>query len=605
MDADLAQRFGLSSTRYDLAMTPRLLRIFAHPRWPLWVAFVGVLLMITSLGGGIGGDDLLHRSWLQTYPDDPLVLFALFVFFPGDAAGNALLEASGVLPWWHAPDLKLLFFRPLAAGLHWVDYRLFGEHYVLHHLHSLLWYALGVWLAAKLYRKVSGSAVAAGLAAFMFAAEDAHAMPASWLANRNALVSLAFSLLCLHLHLLWRREGHLWALPLALLSLALGLLGGEAALAAVVYLAAWELCLGEGRWLRRLGSLLPYGLVLVPWRLVTERLGFGVRGSGLYLDPGHDPIGFFLAFFERFPSFLTAQWLQVPMDGWLTAPRSVQVGIALLGSLLLLFLARLFLPLLRERPVARFWCLGMLLSLVLCCTSFPMDRQLLFVGLGAFGLLAEQASYIGRLQDPLPVSPPRFSWVSTRVLLALHVNAVLIITPVRVALVPGTFNIFRNIVAEAPSDEAVQGQTFFFVNGIDLLAAYIPGARRAEGGPVPRRVALLSSMLSDSSVTRVDERSLEIRPDEGFLSHPSDRFTRTVSQPFHVGERLTMTDFEVEILETETDGRPARARFRFSQALEDPSFRWLYWKDHVLTAFPLPAVGETLRVDRSLPGLGR
>jgi hypothetical protein len=585
-------------------MTPRLLRLLASPRWPLFAALLGVLLMLGSLGGGIGGDDLLHRAWLDGYPRDPRVLFALFVFFPGDAAGNEALAASGVLPWWHAPDLRLVFFRPLSAGLHWIDYRVFGHAWPLHHVHSLAWYALAVWLAARLYRRISPSAVAAGLAALMFAAEDAHAMPAAWLANRNALVSLCFGLLALWLHVRSRTEGPRWLLAPAVGALGLGLLAGEAALATGCYLLAWEFCLARGSRAGRLAALLPYGLVLLPWRLVTEALGFGARGSGLYLDPGHDPAGFLSAFLERFPSFFLAQWFQVPMDGWLTAPRLVQGGIALAGGVAMLVVVALVRDLLRDRAEARFWALGMLLSLVLCCASFPMDRQLLFVGLGAFGLLAEQAEYVGRLRDPLPTNPPRARWRLTRLLLALHVNAVLVITPLRVILVPGTFDLFRNIVREAPADEALQGQTLVFVNGIDLLAAYVQGARQAEGGTVPRRVALLSSMLAGAELVRDDDRTLRIRPEGGFLAHPADRFTRSVSRAFAVGERLRTEDFEVEILEVSSDGRPAEARFVFDVPLEDPSLRWVHWKEHVLQPFLLPDVGGHVSLARSLPGLG-
>ncbi len=50
-------------------------------------------------------------------------------------------------------------------------------------------------------------------------------------------------------------------------------------------------------------------------------------------------------------------------------------------------LARLWTLLRRER-LARVWFLGMALSVIPLCAAFPMDRLLVFSGIGAFGLMA-------------------------------------------------------------------------------------------------------------------------------------------------------------------------------------------------------------------------
>ena len=59
------------------------------------------------------------------------------------------------------------------------------------------------------------------------------------------------------------------------------------------------------------------------------------------------------------------------------------------GVVLLVLLAVLFYPVIREKRVARFWALGMLLALIPPCATGPMNRQLFFVGIGVMGLLAE------------------------------------------------------------------------------------------------------------------------------------------------------------------------------------------------------------------------
>ena len=45
------------------------------------------------------------------------------------------------------------------------------------------------------------------------------------------------------------------------------------------------------------------------------------------------------------------------------------------------------------------------------------------------------------------------------------------------------------------------------------------------------------------------------------------------------------------------DGRPAEAEFTFDVPLEDPSLRWLHWKNLEFLPFTPPAVGGTRVLD--------
>src|SRR5262249_53957812 len=59
-------------------------------------------------------------------------------------------------------------------------------------------------------------------------------------------------------------------------------------------------------------------------------------------------------------------------------------------------------PLCRRSPVARFYAVGALLAVVPVCSTFPHDRLLFFVGIGAMGLLAE---WIGQMERKiLPIA---------------------------------------------------------------------------------------------------------------------------------------------------------------------------------------------------------
>src|SRR5512138_2143531 len=59
----------------------------------------------------------------------------------------------GLGAWWVAPDLKIAFWRPLAATTHAIDLLLWPRSAVAMHLHSLLWF-VGLLLAlGALYRR--------------------------------------------------------------------------------------------------------------------------------------------------------------------------------------------------------------------------------------------------------------------------------------------------------------------------------------------------------------------------------------------------------------------------------------------------------------------
>ena len=192
----------------------------------------------------------------------PLELFSVMRHGP-----EVLREYTdlGIFPWWTSEELRLAFFRFLSAATHWLDYRLWPDSAPLQHAHSLLWLGALVGATALLYRRIHGASWVAGLAALLYAVDEAHGAPAGWLANRNALVATLFGLLCLLAHDRWRRGGagsgrH--AL-LAALCLALALAGGEMGLGAFAYLVAYAVFLDRGPVRRRL-------LSLAPWRPVTR-----------------------------------------------------------------------------------------------------------------------------------------------------------------------------------------------------------------------------------------------------------------------------------------------------------------------------------------------
>ena len=154
----------------------------------------------------------------------------------------------------------------------------------------------------------------AGLAVLLFALDDAHAMAATWIANRNALIATTLGLLSLIAHHRWRRDGWKWGGIASAVCLALALLAGEAAVGAGRLPRSLGLHDGGRPRRRRIVSLLPTRDGVVCLGFFYRLANLGAHGSGLYLDPGDGPSTFAAAIFQRAPILMMGQWSPVPAE---------------------------------------------------------------------------------------------------------------------------------------------------------------------------------------------------------------------------------------------------------------------------------------------------
>ena len=549
------------------------LRAWLGHRWlPAHLALLAALLLTPAIGLGWQVDDWAHRMIMLGVGGVETAPLDVFASLPGDPAFNRRYLDLGVLPWWTPPDFKLSFCRPLSALSMWLDYRLWPERPELMHLHSLAWLAATVAAATLVYRRLLPG-WAGGLAALLFAVDEAHAVPAAWLANRNALLATCFGLLALAAHDRWRREG--WR-PGALwgpLLLVLGLLSGETALGAVGFFAAHALFVDQGPLRRRLAGLLPAGAALAAWIAYYRIQGFGARGSGLYLDPLGDPAAFAAALARRGPLLLLGQWSPVPADLGILGP-----GLLAASWALIVVLALLLAPLLRGDRTARFFALGMLLALVPSAATFPSNRLLFFVGFGGMGLLAQ---FLAGVWQGAPWRPRTLAWrLPAAVVGFLLALAHLVFAPVATALTPravrATWETAMATAASAPADPAIARQDLVVVNAPDYLTAVsnIAPLQVLRGRPVPRRVQALRAAPVPVVISRLDERTLRVRLG-GSL------FSGTLGSLFHGGEPLgpgqvaRLPRFAVEVRAVDGAGEPRELLFRFDRPLEDPSLRWV------------------------------
>jgi hypothetical protein len=552
-----------------MAVSDRVRAWLRSPRMPAFMAVLALLLALPSLGLPFQTDDhaVVERLGEGVSPWD------LFSSTPDQIAEYRQI---GRMSWWTG-ELSLRFVRPIAVLSHALDHALFGAVAWPMHLVNALLYAVMVALAALAYRRVLGATATAGVAALMFAVDDAHAAAVGWISARNSVLACLFALAALGLHMRGGRAR--WLSPL---SSAAALFSAEAGVSVLPLLLAHALALEDGPLARRLRWLVPHALVAAVWAAVYVALDGGVRDAGWYRDPRAAPFDVLLQGVLDLPVWLWSQLGLSLVSATNTMPvAAVRVACGLLVLPLLLAL----LPALRSSRPARFFALALLLCLPPLWTTMPQDRVLLSAGFGGFGLiacamtaLAERASALAR--------------TGRIALVVLH----LALPPLLFVPTMGNLNLidraaFALANAVRPDRDAV------IVNlPLELLTLYTWQLRRANGQHGPPSLHQLYAGASALKLTRIDTRSLELSAEHGWGHTP-------IEHVFSSGRRLRalatqpveLRALTARVVATTPDGRPQRVRFTFPTALEE-NRTWLAWNGKRPAAFALPAIGQSVEL---------
>jgi len=578
------------------------------PRSP-WLAFPRILwlslgaalgLGLCTLGMGFFGDDFGHILVLEGAPGlgKP---YDLFRFAGGDAGALRNLMELGVYPWWTLPELKLAFWRPLSSALIGLDHHLFGRNPIPYHLHSLAWYLAVVAVYGLMLRRYLPGALGA-LALLLFAIDDAHLLPAGWIANRNALVATLPALTGLWLHLEWREHGRWWAMPLSLLGLAVGLTGGETALGLFAYLGAYELLGARGTWGERLRGLAPALLLGICYLLMYRALDYGAHGSGSYLDPLGEPGRYLAAAGPRLSVLLGGQLLGVPANLWsiIAASRPVLVALGLLGLALYVWLLRGAWPELTEdeRRHCRWLFTGGALALLPVVSVFPDNRLLLVPGLGGCVATAVVLRHAWRLRErgerPLGVRP--VAWV----LAVIHLVLAPLFWPVAVLGIryvgTGAEKMLEVTEGELDATRLREQNVVVVATGDPLAGLYTPMLWAFHGKPQARSWRTLSLSPNAHVFTRTGPNTFELAMPQGhFHTSEFETLFRGPKYMLTPGTRVELEDIRVTVLEADAGG-PTRLGFELDVPMEDPSFVFLHWRDGGLRRFTLPPVGTRVEL---------
>lgn len=574
----------------------RLRRLLSSRRMLLWAALLGVVLTAPSLFSGLQTEDHVFRAVALAHP---LSLSHLNLWGPALPPTPAARlhdyfsqRDLGMLPWITDKSFQVSFWRPLGSLTHQLDFHLWPDSPVLMHAQNLLWYALLVAAVALLFRRFASPSWVAGLAAVVFAVDDAHGQAVGWIANRSALVAALLAVLALYFQDRHRRDGYSPGAVLAALCLGAGLCASELALCGVGYLLAHALVVDRDKPLRRLRAALPWMIAVALWAILYRALGHGVQGSGLYVDPLGEPAAFLAAAPARLLVLLLAQFGAPPSDVWNSLPYGTPAWGVVPALLVLGLIAWLLGPWLRRDRTARFWALGLVFSLVPVCGTFPEDRLLLLGSVGGSALIARVVALLAG--EPLEAARR-----GTRVLAGAWLALSLVVAPLLLPLRSLTMWRYQKRLETAresafslvrpPARQLVllDAPDYYFSTMMLLT-------RMATPDPIPTHTLCLAGTLHGVHIRRVDPNALEVRPVGGFLSRPFDRLYRGRTAPMHKGQAFYAGGAFITITEVDEHGAPRAALFRFDWSVDNPHLVFAGWKSGRYVRVRLPRVGRSM-----------
>jgi hypothetical protein len=554
---------------------------------------LGVVLFWPALRAPFFLDDYMQAAMVGgTFPSPRFGAFDLYDFV--NDGNRALLYERGVLPWWAEPNLQIRFLRPLSSALLWVDHTVFAGSPLPQHVHSLLWWVATVFAARALYRRLLAPRVAL-MATILFALAPCHTFPIAWLANREALVSIAFGIPAFDAYLKWRDAGRLRHAALATGLFALSMAGGEYALCFGGYVLAFELVTGGQRLGRRALGLVPFVAPAVAYMFVRFALGYGAHGSGYYADPFLQPAQFLHAVPRRAAILLAEGWgglhgLVFDDD----TPSWELAVVVVAGVAVLAWPFRRMLEKLDEAPrrTAKWLLLGAHLSLIPVLAAAPAPRLLgpMLLGLApAIALLLDQAwfpevlperrggaEFFGLVALGLGfahfVHGPATSWLMSREFLQSSERAM------------------SRSAALAERRPESSGSEVLVVRGM-FNSFILPFSLDAEGHPSKGRWRVLTQTGHVLALRR-DARTVDliVPPDKCLYPKGVANLFRADSSPIPVGATLRIPDARVTVLEVGPLG-PRSARFVFDGDIDAPGRIWINDAIEGLEDVTMPPVG--------------
>lgn len=548
-----------------------------------------MLLTLPAVWTGLVSEDRVHGAAAQTLPW-LAPLFGAPRAKVDAVAANYAAKDFGTLPWIAVDELQIAFLRPLSSALVHLDFWAWPTSPALMHAHSLLWYLVLLGAAAALYGRVCPSGAVAALASVFFAFDAGHTVAVAWIASRSVIVGAGLGLWALWAHVRARQNGWTPGRVLAPVLLAVALSAGEIALGVAAYFFAYTLALDRAPLGERLRSSAPWLAVVLLWAVAYRTLGYGAYGSGVYVDPGSEPLAFARELPLRWSAYAFAALTRFPSDFFAWATSSI-AGAAIAAAVAAPIVALIALLAKRNRAI-RFWLLGTALSAVAVCSTSPSDRVSALVVFGGVALASEIV--VAAVSGTAALANRWVRWPARALAMALvafHGVLTLLHKPAAAAGMRPYGAHLENVVSSAYAGTR-PGQDLFVIDVPD----YYTGTMIVFLGALAEnrhlvRTRVLYAGLERVTLTRRDAGTLELSAPGGFLSTPLSRVYRGRAHPMRAGQGLQLSGAQIVVSEVNERGDPTRIELRAHHSLDGGAYRFVAWDGRRYSPIPMPSVG--------------
>jgi hypothetical protein len=572
------------------------------------VVVCAVALRWSALDVAPMSDDYLQYGMVRGLVPGDAPAWDLYALFSADPLARDGQLAAGLVPWWTAADFHAGVLRPLPSLLLWLDHTVAPRNAMLHHAHSMVWWAALVAITGGLLRRLLPRPIA-WVALISFAVDPSASLPLSWLANRAVIVSATLGFVAIWAHVRWREAAvrrRPWWPALTMLA---AFSTGEYGLVAAAYVLAYEWVHRRGpqtwraSWPARLGPALVPACAYLTWHGAG---GYGMAGSEFYADPWSDPGAYLSWLLDRGPrlvaalvaplppsSLQVAQRYGVDLVAWAPVHVAWACAAITVGGALAWWSRRAWTA--HERRALAWLSAGALLGVLPLAVAPSHDRLLVLSQLGGSAVVGGLLVAAWRIATRAPGVPRlagavvglalgwghgpddvRFGRAQIRehADLARHATAIALSADDAGLDLRG-----RHVVVLSTSAQTIM-----------LHGALVADYHRRR---VPATWHVVSSVEAPLDVRRLDAHSLEVwhLGDRTWLDAVSARIFRPDARSLAVGDIVDAGPLSAQVT-AERDGQPARVHLRFADGLDDPALVFLILQGGRLRPWAVPQTGR-------------
>jgi hypothetical protein len=484
----------------------------------------------------------------------------------------------------------------------YVDFHLGGDAPLFSHLHTALWFVVLLLGAARLFSGMLENPRHRTWAFILFALGAYHTFLVGLIATRHALMGGTFAVWASAMYISWHRTRKRRHFVLTMVLFFLGLLSGETALSFAGFALSYDLFFAKGDMRQRLSVFFPVGFAAAAYLVFYKTMGFGPRGSGMYLNPLADPLGYLLTAPGKVLAMIGAFALGIPAhlrmaEGF----EAVPLGAGAMGLLLtapLVLLAWKHLSKTEQRLVQ--WSLVMgLLTMAPGLSGITSGRAFSLSGI-AFSLIMAVTLSAIRFGD----LSKRKKWIAWPLALVVAFGLLFMAPLSRLGQSLTMINWGSKMttkLAEQTPLPCKDGAAVYVINGDFLTAYYAPFLVAKRSNQFQGDWHELVSTTSDITMRRDGE-------DRIFISHEGDSLLGPMSFALFAdpktaipeGSMLKKDGLTVTV-EQRSDKGPTNLSFHIPHLTNPQKVCLLTLENYELHPFVLPAPGQTVVVPYRLP----